>query len=259
MGSKMKKLRLVLVIFTIAVIGTVSFIMSTLPIIVSTLPNVTTIDSNHSNPIAPATVDTAMGEPTDASSELVGGKWVGLCPKASRTIGDFKNTIERDPVLRSYYSGFDWSVAEFTVLTRPTRATVSFRVGDAIRMGTKEITLPFRDAYITDGKRKIRYYCCNDFVPVPEPMIPGPTPESIPSSVPAAEPKHFSSDEAITTTEPIVTNHEEVPMYAPVVGGGIPPVGGGGGKTPKEPIAVPEPSTIVLLLLGIVALIVKKW
>lgn len=105
-----------------------------------------------------------MDEPTDASSE-VNGRWYGLCEKNRiRSIKDFRQAVAEDPVLASYYAGFDWANAREEKLDKPVWAYLAYRKNREIRYTTRRIMLPAGDRYITDRIRKVRFYCGNDFV-----------------------------------------------------------------------------------------------
>lgn len=112
----------------------------------------------------------AVEEPTDASSEIA-GKWYGLCKKNSvRSVEDFRKMVESDPVLSKHFSGFDWKNAKLGKLEEATWTYVNYRKGDMIAQTRKPVKLPKGDQYITDGTRYVRTYCCNDYVIAPPPI-----------------------------------------------------------------------------------------
>lgn len=102
-------------------------------------------------------------EPANAGSE-VQGKWFGLCRMNSiHSVEDFRRTVEADAVLAGHYAGFDFDNARIEKLDKPAMVYVAYRKKDNISYTTRMIKLPAGDMYITDGKRKVRMYCCNDF------------------------------------------------------------------------------------------------
>lgn len=120
-----------------------------------------------------ATIKVAMAEiqePADANSEIA-GKYYGLCEKNSiRSVEDFRKTVQNDPVLSAHYSGFKWESAKMGKQDKELWTFVSYRKDDIIRRTTKPIRLPKGDGYITDGLRKVRTFCCNDYDIASPPM-----------------------------------------------------------------------------------------
>jgi len=114
-------------------------------------------------------------EPTDASSE-VDGEYYGLCKKNSiRSVDDFHNVVNNDPVLAAHFAGFNWEKAKLGKQEEDVWTYVSYRKGDMIRLTTKPVKLPQGDGFITDGIRVVRTYCCNDYVLAPPRRVMGPT------------------------------------------------------------------------------------
>lgn len=109
------------------------------------------------------TIENAQ-EPQDASSE-VDGKWLGLCKKGSiHSVDDFKKTLENDPVLALYFYDFDFRYARMGNLEEPLWTYIAYRKNDRISITKRAVRLKKGDGYITDGKRRIRTFCCNDYV-----------------------------------------------------------------------------------------------
>lgn len=105
-----------------------------------------------------------MQEPQDASSE-VDGKWLGLCKKNSiHSIEDFRKTLENDPMLAIYFYDFDFRYARMGKLEESLWAYIAYRKNDRISITKRVVRLKKGDGYITDGKRWVRTYCCNDYV-----------------------------------------------------------------------------------------------
>ena len=109
-------------------------------------------------------------EPADADSEIA-GKYYGLCEKNSiHSVEDFRRTVQKDPVLSAHYSGFKWESAKMAKQDKEIWTFVSYRKDGIIRRTSKPIRLPKGDGYITDGLRKVRTFCCNDYDITSPPM-----------------------------------------------------------------------------------------
>jgi hypothetical protein len=106
----------------------------------------------------------SIDEPADAGSE-VRGKWYGLVQKNRiHSVDDFHNAVLEDPVLARYYAGFDWAHARADKTPKPVLVHLAYRKGEVINYTKKRVMLPAGDRYITDGKRKVRFFCGNDVV-----------------------------------------------------------------------------------------------
>jgi hypothetical protein len=223
-------------------------------------------------------------EPTDASSE-VAGKYYGLCRKESiHSVADFQRTVQDDPVLTSYFSGFNWEAAHLGRLDKEIRVIVSYRKDKTIAWTTKQVRLPQGDGYITDGFRFVRTYCCNDYLTdaplkIPEPSALVPLPPDF-----ASVPPVFGSAPPDLEMPPDLENEPTVSWYHPPEFLPLPPdllpvpllpSGGAPGPKPKVrvhiphvpilppefevvphkpprliPDLVPEPATLVLMGFG---------
>lgn len=214
-------------------------------------------------------------EPEDASSE-VSGKWHGLCGKNSiKSVDDFRRTVQKDTRLALHYSGFDWSKAKIGNLEKPTLAFVSYRSnGDGmIQSPTKKVTLPKGDGYITDGKKWVRTYCCNDFVVAPPssateakapPMrervvqpayhdiVAGP-PLQLSSAPPVQISEGSPSPRDGRSPDPGLSFRPSFPLYT----SSQPRYQDKPG--PPDVVVVPEPGTLSLLGIGIAGLGLAQW
>jgi hypothetical protein len=93
------------------------------------------------------------------------GKWYGLCPKNSiRSVDDFRTTVSNDQVLKIHYADFRWEDAKMERLDKAMLAYVYFRKDDKIFIKKKPIALPGGDVYITDGIKRVRTHCCNNYI-----------------------------------------------------------------------------------------------
>jgi hypothetical protein len=135
----------------------------------------------------------SVQEPPDESSE-VSGAWYGLCEKNSiHSISDFQKIVENDPVLKKHFSDFNWENARMGRLEEAVWAHLAYRKNDRISTTRRAIRLPKGDGYITDGKRSLRTYCCNDYVQAgapPDELASAPEPpESPPVPPPTVVPE----------------------------------------------------------------------
>jgi hypothetical protein len=182
--------------------------------------------------------------------------------------------LAHDPVVAGHYANFDLQKLRFVRLRHGRQAYVSFRLGNLIFWTNHKIPLFAGETLLTDGTHYARTRCGNRVSP--DPMQP--TSPLEPSDVALAAPiLHVSpssyklpplSDGALLTPAPVLDgmplgSSDGSPVF-PVVF--LPPGGGGGGSsggTPvgsppgNVPVSVPEPSAIVLLSCGLVALSMK--
>ncbi|QEM69820.1 PEP-CTERM sorting domain-containing protein [Geobacter sp. FeAm09] len=205
----------------------------------------------------------AVEEPASATSEIA-GKYYGLCAKNSiHSVKDFRNTVEKDPVLASHFEGFNWQAAHLGQQDSAVWTYVSYRKDDVIRMTSRPVKLPKGDTYITDGTRTVRTFCCNDYVAAPPPNSASADPvERVDSPARRVAPAR----NVATRTPPTVAFQDEpLPPIDKSLrsfpsSGPQPFVSGGGsdnfknyssGKPPNTVTVVPEPSTLLLLLTGV--------
>jgi hypothetical protein len=162
----------------------------------------------------------SVQEPVDDSSEI-SGKWYGLCEKNSiHSISDFMNTVENDPALAKHFLDFDWKNARMGELEEAVWTHLAYRKNDRISTTRRAIRLPKGDGYITDGKRWLRTYCCNDYVLA---SVPGPKTEN---QIPPVE--------AASAPEPPESKDPNIAV-------------------------VPEPSPLVLMGAGLTILGLMSW
>ena len=200
-------------------------------------------------------------EPETASSEIR-GKWHGLCGKGVvRNVADFRRVVENDPVLTAHFEDFDWGKAKQGTLEDAVWTPVAYRTGDVIRMTKKRILLPKGDGFITDGTRRVRTYCCNDYsesAPPPQVLAP-PTEENVDSAVPrpkgaeppremvAGPPAQYSagSPAQMSAGPPSRVALARPPVVSP--------------PRPQPPTPVPEPGTIILFGTGAGLFGLYRW
>lgn len=200
-------------------------------------------------------------EPATASSEIR-GKWFGLCQKGLvKTVADLRRVVETDSALAAHFKDFDWANAKEGSLEEAVWTPVAYRSGDVIRMTKKRVLLPKGDGYITDGKRRIRTFCCNDYsesAPPPQVLAP-PTEEKVDSAMPrrqsAEPPREIVAGPPLQKSagSPVQWSAgppSRVAMARPLAV--YPPK-----RTPPTP--VPEPGTIILFGTGAGLFGLVRW
>ena len=195
-------------------------------------------------------------EPETATSEIA-GKWYGLCKKNSvKTIEDFRVVVGSDPVLTAHFADFDWVHAQSGKLDDAIWTSVSYRKGDAIAKTRKKIKLPKGDGYITDGKRRVRTYCCNDYVvdPPPTEVQTAPLMEKVDSSVRRQE--MVAGPPAQQSSNAPAQKSAGPPSPAPKLAFAPAPI-----ITPQLIVIpnVPEPSSLLLVATGIGGFGLLRW
>lgn len=182
-------------------------------------------------------------EVEDASSQLK-GEWLGVCKKNSiHSVADFQKTVASDAVLAGHFAGFNWENARLGQQEEEMLVYVSHRKGDVIKQTSKPIKLPKGDGYITDGVRVARTFCCNDINMSPSAGKPKVPPVAF--TPPAILPTELSSVDA-PLSESIVPSF--FPSFSRLSAEEDP--------KPTPPVnPVPEPGTLALMGLGLVALV----
>jgi hypothetical protein len=218
---------------------------------------------------AAVSAKTEMDEPPDASSQ-VNGKWYGLCPKnTTRTVEDLRRIIQSDPLLDRYYADFDWDRARTGRLSQPESVHMAYRKNDVIRYTKRQVQIPQKEHYVTDGKRRIKTSCCNDFIAALPPSPAGEAAEPpVIVAAPAAPETHSEPAPPSKPSAPVAVSKVQPPtVYAaapPPVFYSPPGEGGGGGggdrpgkkgkPSPPGPTPVPEPATLLLFGSGLAGL-----
>ena len=113
------------------------------------------------------------------TSSAYGNKWAGLCQKqsisstvANSPVDAFYDVVNNDSTLMIHFYNFEWSKAKVIRLNKPTEASVAHRAGSVIKLSKKKIQLPKGEEVITDGKRTVRTFCCNDVYEVTDAAPP---------------------------------------------------------------------------------------
>lgn len=193
-------------------------------------------------------------EPETASSEIK-GKWYGLCKKnVVKNIEDFRVVVGNDPVLTAHFADFDWVHAKTGNLDEAIWTEVSYRKGDAIAKTRKKIKLPKGDGFITDGKRRVRTYCCNDYVVDPPPTEVQATPLTEKVDNPVRRQEMVAGPPAQQSSNAPAQQSAGPPGPAPKLAAVRPQL-----IVVPPPPQVPEPSSLLLITTGLGGLGLLTW
>jgi hypothetical protein len=203
---------------------------------------------------------------------------------------ELKWVAEHDPIVAAHYAGFDFAHAHIVRLTLAQTVFVSYRIGNHVYWTRHRITLHKGEKLITDGKMTARARCANRVEEVPQQLNSSPEPPVAKFEEPvgtgegtsmAVPPVEF---ESALLNRPGIPGSEPLPplsLYAPLSsGGGVPisppPLPSGVCAPTRKPVkgagvvfedtskkkktgpcgttgAVPEPSTWLMLITGVIA------
>jgi hypothetical protein len=206
--------------------------------------------------------------------------------------------LAHDPIAAVHYTGFHSQAARPIRLTKARRAYVSYRVGSHIYWTTERVTLHAGETLLSDGTHLVRSRCGNRISEVPatptsasEPAMPVLNPPALThntvdtTNLPPAAPIWFEQPEpslvalAPSPSSPASGNGPfPLPLpFFPCCGGGpgphppkepptppgpppvIPPPSPSTPPPAAPPVATPEPTTVVLLAIGLLgALVLTK-
>jgi hypothetical protein len=179
------------------------------------------------------------------------------------SIQELRSAIWRDPVVAKHYSNFKLDSARVIEAKAGRDFHVSYRIGDEIFWTKKRLKVAKSEKLITDGTTFTRTRCAN----VLSEVLPGktspvePTPEVFDTpTLPPSDPAPFIPP--VTTGEG--SPAPALPPSGPtlIIAGGGPLNPGGGGRdiggdgdgegNPSAPL--PEPTTLLLLVFGLLGL-----
>jgi hypothetical protein len=210
-----------------------------------------------------------------------------VIPGGLENAQELRRAVTGDSAVAQHYADFDLAKARIVSLDRSREAYVSYRIGNQIYWTNHKLTLAAGESLVTDGKQEARARCGNRISDVPQtpvspiepaeknfdnalPLVamslpPYDPPFDVPLEPPAPPPGSASSPPSL----PFDPGGGFPPFDPPIIGGGgggsgggggggtpsIPP-GSGGGSTPGTPVvATPEPSSALLLGVGLVAVL----
>ena len=181
-----------------------------------------------------------------------------IIPGGISSVEELKIAITHDPLVKAHYRGFNLAKAHIVRLTKDRAVHVSYRLGGGIYWTQKSIILLRGETLITDGRNASRTRCGNRISDRPAPPFSPDEPPPLVFDTPMVPPT-FPSPPPY-----------DAPL-APPPGGSVPilpiiPIFPGGGSSPPvihkppEPVPVPEPGTLCLLIATLPAawLIRKK-
>ena len=197
--------------------------------------------------------------------------WHGMCAKDTPLVA-LQAYIESTPTLAAWYAGFAWDQARIVGAPQGMRRHVAYRHGDGRIYWTRQpLLLTPGEPLVTDGVRTIRAWCCNELAHVPPapPHLDEPPPELLqpPALAPPGLPPLLTVPPTLSppwvmgpplpppAAPPVVMSWVPpgVPMHPGLVvpGGHPPPVVIPPLPPGPPPARVPEPSSTLLLLVGL--------
>ena len=105
--------------------------------------------------IAPTKVDSQ----TDDSKRTIYP--FSIIPGGVRSVREFEEAIENDPVARRHHAGVNLARMHLAVLSSDRKAFVSYRIGDKVYWTAKAVPLKKGEQVLTDGETTIRARCGN--------------------------------------------------------------------------------------------------
>lgn len=200
-----------------------------------------------------------------------------VIPGGVENAQELRNAIANDPLVAALYANFNLARAHIIRLTHDRWVYVSYRLNGHIYWTKKRILLRAGETLITDGTHDARTRCGNRISETPVQPVSGQEP---PSSAINAPPSNtlVAENPGPPPTLPLDPTYVGPPSLAPplpsipppdqppsgppvyfipppifpIVGGGPPPLLFP--PPPPPPVATPEPGTIWLLILGLLAI-----
>ena len=191
-----------------------------------------------------------------------------------RSVEELKNAIASDPVVSAHYASFDLSSARIIRLDRDRSMHVSYRLGSQVYWTKKKLKLEKGETLITDGVNTARTRCGNMISEtVSEAVFPNePTVQEM--DAPLNPPETGIQTESDVPPDPPVTQIpginmapvEEAPPPPPIENDPVillPPGPPGipwwpAPPPPRHVVSVPEPRTLVLLLIGFISVVLLR-
>jgi hypothetical protein len=190
-----------------------------------------------------------------------------------RSVEELKNAIASDPVVSADYASFDLSSARIIRLDRDRSMHVSYRLGSQVYWTKKKLKLEKGETLITDGVNTARTRCGNLISEtLSEPVFPNePTvremdaplnpPETgiqtasdVPPDPPVTEIPGINILPVEEAPPPPSIENDPVILLPP----GPPGVPSWPAPPPPHVVSVPEPGTLVLLSIGLIAVVLLR-
>lgn len=189
-----------------------------------------------------------------------------VIPGGLEDVSDLRNAVARDPLVAAHYANFNLGQARVVQLDRDQAVYVSFRLNDRIYWTKKALLLHRGERVITDGQHFARTRCGNRASVAPEnPTSPKePTAEAMDAApkfpLVADIPEIWPTPEGLVPPVGTAPAGEIIPpAYFPIVGAGSPNTGSPDPTPSTPPVTTPEPGTLSLLAVALVAIGCARW
>jgi hypothetical protein len=191
-----------------------------------------------------------------------------VIPGGIASAHDLQNGMVHDPLAARFYANFDFSQARIVCLDHEREVYVCYRTGDHIYWTKNSLRLRKGGAVIIDGTQEARTRCGNRISETPvKPVSPNEPPSAAmikPPNLPllaknSGQPPSMPPDPLVLGSRfvgpPANRPISVIPHVSyPIVGGGTPSNPSLSPPRPPTPIAAPELNTLLLLVLGFLAL-----
>ena len=191
-----------------------------------------------------------------------------VIPGGIHSARELADTVEHDALVAKHYGDFHLGTAHVIRLKRDRQAYVSYRLGDHIYWTRSMVTLHAGEILLSDGRSFARGRCGNRVSDSPKlpvsPKEPSDRTMSTPVFAPDSAPLGFPGG-GLPVTVAVFPPQSPAPPPKGPPGSPIPPffppVFTGGHDSPTAPppppapfISTPEPTSMLLLLLGLACL-----
>jgi len=195
-----------------------------------------------------------------------------VIPGGVKSAKELQEALKHDPVAAAHYANFNVSSSRLVHLSNMRKVHVSYRIGSQVFWTGKQLTLRPGETLLTDGTHFARTRCGNRVAEVPDgPSSPAEPPIETFDKPVFPRPPAFPTD---SPPEAPIWAENPTPIFLPLTGPTAPVVPGAGGPPflpigpiipccagpgkpstppplpPGPPVATPEPSSFVLLVVG---------
>jgi hypothetical protein len=193
-----------------------------------------------------------------------------VIPGGVSAVSDLTQAIKNDPVVAQQFGHFDLAKFRITKVTAPRSVYISYRLANRTYWTKRKVTLEGGESLVTDGSHIVRARCGNEVSDVPK--VPTSAPEPTSDDLDVLLP--LTPISRLLPPEPPTTNNTDPPevSFLPPYSGGPPsysdewlPANGStppaysnryppfyfANQSPITPIATPEPSALLQIILGL--------